>query len=155
MLHPIIRGSTPRFPPWDFLFCGKGPKKASREGPNLQRNTARPRLRIADPLSHWCCGRLRPTLELRPLERGNRYMSQRRGMTHTNAHAPTLAEFWFPLILVSSSCVAPPTEMNFHLLASYARNCSTQPGPTCKLLTIPIPKAMILNGTSGLRVHRR
>jgi hypothetical protein len=26
---------------------------------------------------------------------------------------------------------------------------------TCKLLTIPIPKAMMLNGTSGLRVHWR
>jgi hypothetical protein len=31
----------------------------------------------------------------------------------------------------------------------------SHPSLTCKLLTIPIPKAMMLNGASGLRVHRR
>jgi hypothetical protein len=35
-----------------FFLCGTLTGKASREGPNLQQNTARPRLRIADPLSH-------------------------------------------------------------------------------------------------------
>ena len=83
-------------------------------------------------------------------------MSQRTGIIPFGVHAPTLAEFRFPLILASSSCVAPLTEMNFHLLASYARQLLLPAASlTCKLLTIPIPKAMILSGTSGLRIHRR
>ena len=83
-------------------------------------------------------------------------MSRRRRMAHTNAHAPTLAEFGFALIPARILCVAPPTEMSFHLLTSYARQLLLPAASlTCKLLTIPIPKAMILNGTSGLRVHRR
>ena len=83
-------------------------------------------------------------------------MSRRRRMADTNAHVPTLAGFGFALIPARILCAAPPTEMNFHLLALYARQLLYLAGSlTCKLLTIPIPKAMILNGTSGLRVHRR
>jgi len=83
-------------------------------------------------------------------------MSQRRGMTHTNVHAPTLAEFQFALISARILCVAPPTEMVFSR-PRVVRRQLLHPAMslTCKLLTIPIPKAMMLNGTSGLRVHRR
>ena len=77
-------------------------------------------------------------------------------MTHTNANAVSLAEFRFALISARILCAAPPTEMNFHLLTSYARQLLHPAGSlTCKLLTIPIPKAMLLNGMSGLRVQRR
>ena len=101
---------------------------------------------IADPLSHWCRGGPRPTLELRPLESGNQYMSQRYVMTHTNVRALSLAEFWFPLILASSSCVAPPTGR------TYGRQLSSL---TCQHGIIPSPNTLPLNGTRGLCVHWR
>jgi hypothetical protein len=48
--------------------------------------------------------------QFHPLQRGNRYMSRREGMTHTNARALSLADFQFALILPRNSHAAPPTE---------------------------------------------
>ena len=60
------------------------------------------------------------------------------------------------LILVSSSCVAPPTEMNFHLLVSYGRSYDRQLSSlTCQHGIIPSPNTLPLNSTNGPRVHRR
>ena len=83
-------------------------------------------------------------------------MSQRYGVTHTNARAVTLADFGFALIPARNSHVAPPIEMNFHLLALYgpqllrpAAFLPSQHGINPSLNTLP------LNSTSGLRVRRR
>jgi hypothetical protein len=58
-------------------------------------------------------GRPRPVHELHPLLRGNRYMSQRRRVIPVGAHAPTLAEFGFALILARDSSVAHRQRWNF------------------------------------------
>jgi hypothetical protein len=106
------RGSSPKFPPLGSFFV--------RELSSLrffallvkspQRTTARRFSRIGDgtltPLS-W---RTTPTLELHPLQRGNRYMSRRYGVTHSNARAVSLADFGFALIPARNSHAAPPTE---------------------------------------------
>ena len=93
-----LGGPPPGFPQKEHFLCGTSTEKASREGPNIQRNTARPRLRIADELSHGCHGGPRPAHELHPFQRGNRYMSQRSGVIPVGARTATLAEFGFALI---------------------------------------------------------
>ena len=90
--------------------------------------------------------RTTPAPELHPLERGNWYMSRYYGMMHTNVRAVTLTEFGFTLIQARISCAAPPTET-----AIAPPSLSL----TCKLLTIPSPKTMTLNGTNSLRAHGR
>ena len=111
--HVLSRGSTPRVPAKRIFFCGTSSEKASREGPNIHRTTARPRFEnrrwTLTPLS---CGP-RQALELHSLERGNRYMSRRYGMMQTHARAVSLADFWFALIPVRNSHGALPTEDKF------------------------------------------
>ena len=60
------------------------------------------------------------------------------------------------LILASSSCGAPPTEMNFHLLASsYVVERRQLSSLTCQHDINPFPNTLPLNGSRGLRVHPR
>jgi len=130
------RGSTPRLPQKDLFFLRDAHRKSFARRSTFSQDRG---CRIADPLSHWCRGRPRPAHELHPLARGNQYMSRRRRMSHTNAHAPTLAEFWFALILASSSCVAPPTEMNFHLLVWYRRSHEGNQAPSLANIASILP----------------
>jgi hypothetical protein len=108
-----IGGPPPGFPQKEHFLCGTSSEKASREGPNIQRKTARRFPRIGDGTLTRCHGGPRPALELHPLKRGNRYMSRRYRVTHTNARAVTLADFGFALILPRNSHAAPPIEDEF------------------------------------------
>ena len=151
-----VGGPPPGFPQKEHFLCGTSSEKASREGPNIQRTTARRFSRIGDGLSHRCHGGPRPTLELHPLQRGNRYMSRRYRVTHTNARAVTLADFQFALILPRNSHAAPPTEDEFHLLASYGRQFLRPAASLPSQHGInPSPNILPLNSTNGLRVRRR
>jgi hypothetical protein len=62
-----LGGPLPGFPQKEHFLCWTSTAKALREGPNIQRTTARPRLRIADELSHHCYGGPCLALELHPL----------------------------------------------------------------------------------------
>ena len=123
--RPEHIGVHPQAPAMGSFFCGLHRKSFARRSTFSQDRGCR----IANPLSHRCRDRPRPAHELRNEQQGNRYISRRRLIIPVGAHAPTLAEFRFALIPARILCAAPPTETNFHLLASHG-NCSTQPGPS-------------------------
>jgi hypothetical protein len=151
-----LGGPPPGFPQKGFFLCGTSQKKLRARRSKNPRTTARRFSRIGDGLSHRCHGGPRPTLELHPLQRGNRYMSQRYGVTHSIARAVTLADFRFALIPARKTHAAPPTEMNFHLLASYGwQLLHPAASVTCQHGINPSPNTLPLNGRSGLRVHQR
>jgi hypothetical protein len=93
-----LGGPPPGFLQKGHFLCGTSTEKALRKGPNIQWTTARPRLRIGNEPSHRCHDGLHLAHKLHPLQRGNWYMSQQYGMTHTNVHAVLLAEFGFAQI---------------------------------------------------------
>ena len=151
-----LGGPPPGFPQKVFFLCGTSQKKLRARRSKYPRTTARPRLRIADELSHRCHGGPRPAHELHPLQRGNRYMSRRYGITHTHARAVSLADFGFALIPARKSHAAPLSEMNFHLLALYGRQFLRPAASLPSQHGInPSPNILPLNSTSGLRVRRR
>ena len=140
---------------WDLFYAGR-PQKKLRAKVQISNGLQQDRGWESLIPSHTDVVAPRPTLEFHPLESGNQYMSRRYGMTQTNVRAVSLAEFQFTLILASSSCVVSPTQrwiFNFHVLAlSYGRQLSSL---TCQHGIIPSPNTLPLNGTRGLRVHRR
>jgi hypothetical protein len=145
----------PGFPQKEFFFVRDIHRKSAWRS-KYPTDYSKPRLWIADELSHRCHGGPRPALELHPLELGNWYMSRRRRIIPVCVHAPMLADFWFALVPARITHGAPPTEMNFHLLALYRRQLlHPAVSLTCQHGINPSPNTLPLNSTSGLRVHRR
>ena len=109
----MIGGPSPGLGDWAFFSAGGQKKKLLREGEIFNRPKQDVVSSSPTEPSRQCRGGPHLTCKLHPLPRRNWYMSQRAGMTHTNARAPMLAEFGFALIPACISHVKRPIETYF------------------------------------------